>query len=326
MTAFQSMKRLRDDSASDDERSSKVRSRSVSVIKTSSHTDSPKKSRFWATLHPRNGATDCLSRPKFPFRPALPPSPPQTSDLEALPAQSDPRDPNSPASFEQDPSEHFSYYRANSDDGMDLDGDDENDDIICSPVLTSPMTQTFRSPMRPAKLNSNLFGRDSDANTGRLPTPMYPSFHAPRNSINMSGNGALGYPSSSMAGGTGNTFLGVNSVPILRTPPMPSKQSQIDEDRSRRLPSPISEDEDYPDTPTGLTSSQLSRLSVTPIVEQMDEAMDEDHPPPGVVTTPSRGRKRSGALSGKGRFLMGYRDDCEKCRQRVPGHYSHFLP
>jgi hypothetical protein len=95
------------------------------------------------------------------------------------------------------------------------------------------------------------------------------------------------------------------------------------------MPSPISEDEDLPDTPTALTQSQLERLRVTPIVETMDVENYGDtyiDPPPGAVTTPTRGRKRSGALSGKGRFLMGYRDDCEKCRQRVPGHYSHFLP
>ena len=26
-----------------------------------------------------------------------------------------------------------------------------------------------------------------------------------------------------------------------------------------------------------------------------------------------------------GRLVMGYRADCEKCRDKVPGHYNHFL-
>ena len=43
-------------------------------------------------------------------------------------------------------------------------------------------------------------------------------------------------------------------------------------------------------------------------------------------------RRRSDAISGGGGgetgkvvFSMGYRADCEKCRERVPGHYSHVL-
>ncbi|KAK6506014.1 hypothetical protein TWF506_010940 [Arthrobotrys conoides] len=30
-----------------------------------------------------------------------------------------------------------------------------------------------------------------------------------------------------------------------------------------------------------------------------------------------------GIAASKGRFTMGYRADCEKCRNRVPGHYAH---
>ena len=92
------------------------------------------------------------------------------------------------------------------------------------------------------------------------------------------------------------------------------------------MPSPISEDDDIPDTPTSFAQSQLSRLSVTSNMDLASISEDSDMaPPPGVNTAPAKGRKRSGALSGKGRFSMGYREDCEKCRLRVPGHYSHFL-
>ena len=42
-------------------------------------------------------------------------------------------------------------------------------------------------------------------------------------------------------------------------------------------------------------------------------------------------RRRSDAISwgveggSKVVFSMGFRADCEKCRERVPGHYSHVL-
>lgn len=226
---------------------------------------------------------------------------------------------NSPASIHDDP-DHPSSPHNNLDIDMDMDEDDL--EMVASP----PLDSTFVPFLRPAKLNSDLFSRDSSVNnTGRMPTPIYPNFHA-------GGMGGLGYPSSGMAGGISisNGYLGIPNNPIIQHA---RKQPQADEDRGRRMPSPISEYEDIPDTPTALTQSQLSRLSVTssnPASEHMDleatrSGETEMAPPPGVSTTPTRGRKRSGAFTGKGRFSMGYRDDCEKCRQRVPGHYSHFL-
>ena len=96
---------------------------------------------------------------------------------------------------------------------------------------------------------------------------------------------------------------------------------------SDRLPSPV--DEDEPHTPTTLTGSQLSMLSVS------DMEIDGD----GDVTTPGpndvesvvvrKQRQRSGAFistpEAARKFSMGYRDDCDKCRNRVPGHMNHFL-
>lgn len=98
---------------------------------------------------------------------------------------------------------------------------------------------------------------------------------------------------------------------------------------SDRLPSPV--DEDEPHTPTTLTGSQLSMLSVSD--------MDIDGDGDGDVATPGRHesdsvlvrkqRQRSGAFistpEAARKFSMGYRDDCEKCRNRVPGHMNHFL-
>jgi hypothetical protein len=250
-------------------------------------------------------------------------------------AESERSDTDSPASV-QDDLIQFSSPRSRSrrsdidgDLDMDMDVDDADVDIVGSPPLETPVLGSFPAPMRPAKLDSSLFGCDSaGGNTGRIPTPLHPRFPAPRGPVHINSMGGLGYPTSGMAGGMsmnfGNGFLGPSPLP---TPPSTSTQSQMDHDRSRRMPSPITEDDDFPDTPTAFTQSQLSRLSVD---EQMElESMHGDDssltPPPGVVTTPTTGRKRSGALSGRGRFIMGYRDDCDKCRQRVPGHYSHFL-
>ncbi|KAL1301780.1 hypothetical protein AAFC00_005976 [Neodothiora populina] len=98
-----------------------------------------------------------------------------------------------------------------------------------------------------------------------------------------------------------------------------------------RLPSPISEDE--PRTPTAIAGSQLSLLTVT------DVDMDMELPPlvaPPATPTPSaeamtvrKQRQRSGAFTSprepSKKLIMGYRDDCEKCRNRVPGHMNHFL-
>ena len=247
------------------------------------------------------------------------------------PAQSDHSEANSPASV-QDELPNFPYPSV-VDEDMDMEDDD---DVIGSQPPESPFVATF---MRPAKLNFDSYGREHEVNnTGRMPTPIFPTFGGHRGPMNTSGMGGLTYPSSGLAGGmnltAGNGYLGIPLNPILQAPPPSRKLAQIDEDRSRRMPSPISEDDDLPDTPTALTQSQLSRLSMTSSyhhLEHMDMESgahdgDSEMPPPGVVTTPTRGRKRSGALSGKSRFSMGYRDDCEKCRQRVPGHYAHFLP
>ncbi|KAF2274119.1 uncharacterized protein EI97DRAFT_460512 [Westerdykella ornata] len=244
----------------------------------------------------------------------------------------------------------------------DRDSDDHDDfDMVHSPPYDGSFSGLFSQPLRPAKLDSTLFRRRGSVGedegiggnaTGRLPTPMYPNFPPATTAVP-----ALRSCDGLLSAGTGGpTLLGVpnphhpNFIPIPHVPPVPLPKKHahiIDHDRARRMPSPISEDEDLPDTPTAWTQSQLERLSVTgerqfhmeieestPVpaasvatTDLSTSAHPEGSEPPGVLTTPTRGRKRSGALSsGRGRFSMGYREDCEKCRMRVPGHYSHFLP
>lgn len=336
MLAFHTMKRARDDdSDSDDDRYFKVRVSLGRIHRANANANTKhltriQKSRPFAFHGFHNGHTSFPSPSSRPFQPALTPSPPRViPNLETMtPAHSDHSEANSPASLHEDQPSFSSPRHVEIE--MDMDMDEEDFDIIGSPPLDPPYATNF---LRPAKLNFDASGDRDSANTGRIPTPIYPTFGGHRGPMITSGMSGLGYPSSGLAGGMslGNTHPGVPSYPILQQPPPSRKPPQIDQDRSRRMPSPISEDEDLPDTPTALTQSQLSRLSVTSNAERMDvEEHDSDGQsglaPPGVVTTPTRGRKRSGALSGRGRFTMGYRDDCEKCRQRIPGHYSHFLP
>lgn len=229
------------------------------------------------------------------------------------PAQSDDGGVDSPGSLRSSPIFQTSQS-SNMDFSMDMDDDDVD---VRSQPPESPAFSTFGSFfMRPAMLKPSLFGSES-ANSGRIPTPIHPTFKR-------GGMNGLGYPSSGSAGGlsavNGNSNVSLMQAPLARN----GNRQEMDDDRSRRMPSPISEDEDIPDTPTALTQSQLSRLSFSH--NSTDQMETETSTTPLVVPPTPRGRKRSGALTGMGRFSLGYREDCEKCRQRVPGHYSHFLP
>jgi hypothetical protein len=202
---------------------------------------------------------------------------------------------------------------------MDFDMDMDEDDVRSQPP-ESPALGSMGNFMRPAMLQPSLFNSTAaNNNTGRIPTPIHPTFHK-RSSMN-----GMGYP---MSGSAGGLDMSTWSTPTSQPPPAwKGPRYDMDDDRSRRMPSPISEDEDIPDTPTALTQSQLSRLSVSHAGAA--DPMDTEASTTVALSpqqTPRGGRKRSGALTGVGRFSMGYRDDCEKCRLRVPGHYSHFLP
>lgn len=94
-----------------------------------------------------------------------------------------------------------------------------------------------------------------------------------------------------------------------------------------RFPSPISEDE--PHTPTTAAGSQLSLLTVTDVDMDMDLPEPTPPPPQPEPITVRKQRQRSGAFTSprepSKRLIMGYREDCEKCRNRVPGHMNHFM-
>jgi len=222
------------------------------------------------------------------------------------------------------------------------------------------MDMMLDSPAATSAVNGNLsthaYLRPPDQylhspalNHGRVPTPIHTHF----------------IPFAPMRGGYGDVSSIDLEDPHSGLSPF---GKELRDERERRMPSPISEDEmDMGDVLAPLTptipgmQSRLSRLSVAAV----DEAMELDGrgatfmvpagagagygatnittnilPPAAtgaiatievddtVPATPRRGRARSGAMTagttGK-RFVMGYRDDCEKCRARVPGHFSHII-
>ena len=143
----------------------------------------------------------------------------------------------------------------------------------------------------------------------------------------------------------------------------PTSQNQPFFLNRRSLPSPISEDEAM-DSPTTMTGSMLHRLNMNHHAfpkpspaskEQISDSMDINEPTPAsspsedaMAETPMSFRHqtqnetirdaRRGAVTnlntlsqthqqqhGKMTLSMGFRADCEKCRERVPGHWSHVL-
>ena len=101
--------------------------------------------------------------------------------------------------------------------------------------------------------------------------------------------------------------------------------------RPRRLPSPISEGEMSPSVLVdGIGDMQME-------VDVRSSQSEQETSSP----TPKKGHQRSkhslrqwsghgGDLSSAGAgvkrtFSLGYRADCEKCRMKVPGHFSHII-
>jgi hypothetical protein len=194
----------------------------------------------------------------------------------------------------------------------------------------SPFTQSHPHLLRPDKLNSP--GLDSFS--GRIPTPIYANFNLSQQP-----------PPQPPPRGRIDSFLPpvntTNALPRFAAPPM-----KLILENDYRMPSPIVESPIVEDSMevSDFPSSQLSRLSVSQDSMDLDETAWSQHLAspeslpfdvvPPTPTTPGRtGRARSGAFSassttqdkGGRRVVFGYREDCEKCRMRFPGHFAHFV-
>lgn len=190
---------------------------------------------------------------------------------------------------------------------------------------------TFSTPMLSRLEIPGGGSGKANAQKARIPTPIYGHFAA----IDTPSDTGVSTPQ------TAPPTSAALPHPRIRTSTQDSSDAFF---RRRALPSPISEDENM-DSPTVMTKSMLSnlRMSTAPLSDNFPQ------PPPDLISpespphdmpkswmnapglTMSRNRMRSDAISGgagetgKVVFSMGFRADCGKCRERVPGHYSHVL-
>ena len=209
----------------------------------------------------------------------------------------------------------------------DSDLDMEDSQPLGSPLSSPrPSSSPMTSPMHrdstslPAKAVARV--QQLSISSTRIPTPIYGHFHISPQDISMDS------PTSTTP---------VESTQKLGT----SYENQYDLFmRRRRLPSPISEDEDM-ESPTAVTGGMLRKLDMR---ANNDPAYlhDIDMMTPVTPSTTTSGSsewrdKRRGGFDGRmtgnrldqagapGKVVlsMGFKADCDKCRSRVPGHYSH---
>ncbi|MCJ1320532.1 hypothetical protein MMC15_005872 [Xylographa vitiligo] len=209
----------------------------------------------------------------------------------------------------------------------DSDLDMEDSQPLGSPLL-SPKLQSSptNSPMHrdstslPAKAVARV--QQLSISSTRIPTPIYGHFQISPQDISMD------TPTSS-----------THSEPTPKLGTLHEAQHDLFM-RRRRLPSPISEDENM-ESPTAVTGGMLRRLDMTASHEPAYPP-DIDMMTPVTPSTTNLGYsewrdRRRGAFDGRsvahkheqpgtpGKVVlsMGFKADCEKCRSRVPGHYSH---
>ncbi|KAE8155220.1 hypothetical protein BDV25DRAFT_146341 [Aspergillus avenaceus] len=94
----------------------------------------------------------------------------------------------------------------------------------------------------------------------------------------------------------------------------------------RRLPSPVSDGEDgsthCKDTASDVDMATPRRVSLSPSV---DRNRISHMPRPNSSTDAVKPKQPKNLSKKKATVSMGYRADCEKCRSKIPGHYSHII-
>lgn len=150
-----------------------------------------------------------------------------------------------------------------------------------------PVSVGNNGSVQPSPIPRSLINQSLNISESRRATPIHSHF-----TVNMSAG------------------IMMESEPIQPSDGRPCKDlstgkgERTDEWHHRRLPSPISEDED------ALANTVNASASDAGFREQTRQ-------PPG-VTKPA-------STKGKMTLSMGYRADCDKCRRKVPGHYSHII-
>lgn len=241
----------------------------------------------------------------------------------------------------------FAIYPPSS-DGLE-DDDDDDDMMIDSPPRGhfSPMPFTNTRHLAPP----NVVHEAVSISEGRVDTPIYGHFVAPP-------------PKVSYRPATIDAMVEESpaTTPASAFPPAMLEGDQSIWWQRRRLPSPDSEDGDDLVSPREPNGGMMGMLKVTTSTDNLQydglslnspatpsglrHAMSIDEPPPtsnasshmarpvahgslptiaeptGPPGTTSTARNPPSRKMG---FSMGYRADCEKCRLKVPGHYSHII-
>ncbi|KAF3761653.1 hypothetical protein M406DRAFT_347953 [Cryphonectria parasitica EP155] len=254
------------------------------------------------------------------------------------------------APFDHAPEMVDGYRTADVDMDMDMDGP-QNEMQTQSPVYLGP-GPSQPDPMQPGSI------------TSRMPTPIHCSFAAQVRGNNWSGaagnmmqaspfsqpppdrsiprsldrnamvdwdlvqNRRLPSPISESGG---EELVSPRMVLDSQAHPgmPPRAASAMDFSAPARTPSALSTVSDV----TGSSSSGSSHSGNTTSIDcdVSAHAMDIE---PAVAPSPKKGHTRSRhTLNGwtqdvpgmKKTFSIGYRADCEKCRQKVPGHFNHII-
>lgn len=142
----------------------------------------------------------------------------------------------------------------------------------------------------------------------RIATPIYGYFSG--NDVNLDRSGTPNRPSTSLS-------------PLIR------EEEESHWWRGHRLPSPVEQSEIHTSS-MGQANGMMGRLNVSTADSNLSSRMFTP-----ISESPMSWQEQSevqiGRLAGEadhprsGRLTMGYRADCHKCVQRVPGHYSHIV-
>lgn len=230
--------------------------------------------------------------PKPLLTPAATPGQSSDDDAESPPYQSSIPCPSGQINAAQIHVPPVSTFPNDNDSDTDMGGcQPPNSPAPSNSRVASFANVTYGSSQESAHISSG----------GRIPTPRWGHFRSIDTSIDM-----------------------IDAPPMIGNPSATHLEPGYTYRQRRRLPSPISEDESMlfqanTIPPSGMTEEMMFRLDMRldnscSSTEQIQRAESPPAEEPASIQT-----------RGKAKLSMGYRADCEKCRARVPGHYSHVI-
>ena len=203
-----------------------------------------------------------------------------------------------------------------------------------SPYSSSPTTETVTQSGSPSPwLDNNGLFHDSSQSTLMSDAPVYSNDLEMTDSIHLSPGPFHNDPSTSITGriptpihSSFAPFIRAEKASMHHEVDFADDEAMVDRfRRGRRLPSPISEGETSPSIiVAGFGDMQMEvensshHDKETPTKKGHHRSKHSLRNWTGLeMGSPGQGLKRS--------FSMGYRADCEKCRMKVPGHFSHII-